>query len=286
MALTCVRGDHLRVCGADGAVKRLTEPEQGSSPRVRSRPARVQVSGGDRGIISACAEQTTPGSAKVSVTWDHLRVCGADKTATILESRDMGSSPRVRSRRHRVSVAQQHLGIISACAEQTSLVSISRRVSWDHLRVCGADLIDTDNKGVEAGSSPRVRSRPSPLSVAEALAGIISACAEQTSRFLNWLILSRDHLRVCGADSFRLVAPISLYGSSPRVRSRPPAVPRQGLHGGIISACAEQTTSCRWCPTRCRDHLRVCGADLTVDLKTLKAPGSSPRVRSRHRPPD
>ena len=50
--------DHLRVCGADPVVVVVLLPALGSPPRVRSR---LLVSGGDvgqRGITSACAEQT------------------------------------------------------------------------------------------------------------------------------------------------------------------------------------------------------------------------------------
>ena len=62
---------------------------------------------------------------------------------------------------------------------------------------------------------------------------------------------------------------------------------------GITSACAEQT-SCRWRRRpRCRDHLRVCGADSAMDhlrvcgadrrsvRSRLRRRGSPPRVRSR-----
>ena len=51
---------------------------------------------------------------------------------------------------------------------------------------------------------------------------------------------------------------------------------------GIISACAEQTsTGCPSSPAP-RDHLRVCGADGMVLPPIGCHMGSSPRVRSRH----
>ena len=74
---------------------------------------------------------------------DHLRVCGADGTVDIHIANLRGSPPRVRSRRNRVSVAQQHLGITSACAEQTTAFKLPAASARDHLRVCGADGVDS-----------------------------------------------------------------------------------------------------------------------------------------------
>ena len=49
---------------------------------------------------------------------------------------------------------------------------------------------------------------------------------------------------------------------------------------GIISACAERTTTASTCRTSAQDHLRVCGADIIVSIASGFADGSSPRVRS------
>ena len=52
-----------------------------------------------------------------------------------------------------------NVGIISACAEQTLIVTPKYHTNWDHLRVCGADLIYQPHPNNGLGSSPRVRSR-------------------------------------------------------------------------------------------------------------------------------
>ena len=54
--------------------------------------------------------------------------------------------------------------------------------------------------GSHYGSSPRVRSRPTRRSRPHPAAGIISACAEQTTRMDEAIYWAKDHLRVCGAD--------------------------------------------------------------------------------------
>ena len=172
-------------------------------------------------------------------------------------------------------------GIISACAEQTHRRASPARGSWDHLRVCGADEAKATFDQSLPGSSPRVRSRLRMVFLFTSIPGIISACAEQTLTEMPFIINHPDHLRVCGADDCHYGFAPRLRGSSPRVRSRLAARPQEDRQGGIISACAEQTSpSCgEIVPTG--DHLRVCGADAMTKGTALVGAGSSPRVRSR-----
>ena len=262
-------------------------PPNGSSPRVRSRLSIRRRSRGRTGIISACAEQTRRNTALPSRAWDHLRVCGADLDILWFETVAAGSSPRVRSRPRPPTDPPDLPGIISACAEQTRRIWATRCRARDHLRVCGADCPKLASIGSHGGSSPRVRSRPCQRVEHAADAGIISACAEQTLRTVATVDAGTDHLRVCGADGVQSIFVMSPRGSSPRVRSRPLARADGSDQLGIISACAEQTSTCRSPSAGSGDHLRVCGADALDGVAHGMNSGSSPRVRSRpciHRP--
>ena len=172
-------------------------------------------------------------------------------------------------------------GITSACAEQTHR-QVWFDLPWtDHLRVCGADrtLGHLHRRG--RGSSPRVRSRRETLRQVGARRGIISACAEQTQPPVMATSPHRDHLRVCGADCEASRAAKTANGSSPRVRSRLSNKDIGAFAYGIISACAEQTSTGRPLYPTAEDHLRVCGADWSRAIARLASMGSSPRVRSR-----
>ena len=153
------RWDHLRVCGADNGAWRAVMLAGGSSPRVRSRHRSKCGHRRRVWIISACAEQTSRAISSSCPVREHLRVCGADLFAFELMEKFLGSSPRVRSRQVPNQSEGADHGIISACAEQTSITSVSRPASWDHLRVCGADPADAGLMVDLEGSSPRVRSR-------------------------------------------------------------------------------------------------------------------------------
>ena len=195
-----INGDHLRVCGADHRRSHARTCRWGSPPRVRSRLQGEVAVVGDLGITSACAEQTRRSPWRADVPRDHLRVCGADSPGVRPCKSIWGSPPRVRSRLPVQARLRGETGITSACAEQTSTATPRMSFRRDHLRVCGADPLLGDARACGEGSPPRVRSRLFVAPVLSAVAGITSACAEQTSSRARFLVDSWDHLRVCGAD--------------------------------------------------------------------------------------
>ena len=209
------------MCGADP--DRAVQPADstGSPPRVRSRLVQLGVGDSRDGITSACAEQTILQAYRVGRLRDHLRVCGADFHGRNGRRTRSGSPPRVRSRLMDKFMQAKAQGITSACAEQTLRRQPPTSRSWDHLRVCGADLDPLPQFASQAGSPPRVRSRQRLERCTRPEQGITSACAEQTGPKFPWSGTSRDHLRVCGADELIAQMVADLAGSPPRVRSRP-----------------------------------------------------------------
>ena len=147
------------MCGADLPSAPVMPIEGGSPPRVRSRHAEHARRNSRVGITSACAEQTTGFVGRVVPDEDHLRVCGADSFPRRGCDAHLGSPPRVRSRRHQETHVSLAVGITSACAEQTPPGSGRGYAAWDHLRVCGADIDNTNSELYQEGSPPRVRSR-------------------------------------------------------------------------------------------------------------------------------
>ena len=109
---------------------------------------------------------------------------------------------------------------------------------------------------------------------------IISACAERSVLRGEVAVLLVDHLRVCGAVSATVASKALNRGSSPRVRSgrMPGHVPV--MDHRIISACAERSVAVMVISRLSRDHLRVCGAVVSLMGGPWGIAGSSPRVRS------
>ena len=188
------------MCGADDNKHDKVCGKLGSPPRVRSRHRGYGRGNARRRITSACAEQTSQSGTINVPNGDHLRVCGADVIRKDYLPGEVGSPPRVRSRRRHYRPGRSAPGITSACAEQTR-IRVSVAVSCgDHLRVCGADLPQMKHLPWSRGSPPRVRSRPVGEGSNSLPFGITSACAEQTRSLVVTVSPVRDHLRVCGAD--------------------------------------------------------------------------------------
>ena len=208
-------------------------------------------------------------------------MCGADELENSNVFASLGSPPRVRSRHDRVRGQIVHVGIASACAEQTSMPWMPSRVTRDHHLDCGAEGWRHLCQVRARGSPPRVRSRPRCRGCRRGLRGITSACAEQTVGVIFVQSVLGDHLRVCGADRSTNDSQDNRTGSPPRVRSRRCSCTSVPRRCGITSACAEQTTPWSNSSTTSTDHLRVCGADELAALVMALRTGSPPRVRSR-----
>ena len=214
----------------------------GSSPRVRGTLWRVVCYVRGRGIIPACAGNTTACSREYRDMRDHPRVCGEHGHFSHMTCPSVGSSPRVRGTQIQHANHGRIHRIIPACAGNTGGSGWCSRRRWDHPRVCGNTLLSTarlrpkrDHPRVcgehrpsmwmprtRPGSSPRVRgtlalSRRIPLAY-----GIIPACAGNTPFQALCITHPGDHPRVCGEHKLSLRKPYGAPGSSPRVRGTRP----------------------------------------------------------------
>ena len=182
------------------------------------------------------------------------------------------------------------LGIIPACAGNTTTVAQDEDRAPDHPRVCGEHQSEVVHECLSQGSSPRVRGTHALL--------------------LEGGVAVGDHPRVCGEHSGRGLIHSLSWGSSPRVRGTlQPAFPEPfqrcgqarmavGVQGssprvrgtrlcgllsmsmlGIIPACAGNTAALTIQHRALRDHPRVCGEHSEMLLLQLQNTGSSPRVR-------
>ena len=91
------------------------------------------------------------------------------------------------------------------------------------------------------GSSPHARGTPRLLVLFSSVAGIIPACAGNTSDRAVGCRLVRDHPRMRGEHTSVLAILFLMRGSSPHARGTPDR-PIRGRRGpGIIPACAGNT---------------------------------------------
>ncbi len=87
---------HPRVCGATARNAAATNPDRGSSPRVRGDHAHADDVRGARGLIPACAGRPRGRWRRRRCRRAHPRVCGATGMRPSSTRATWGSSPRVR----------------------------------------------------------------------------------------------------------------------------------------------------------------------------------------------
>ena len=212
------RGDHPRVCGEHEISRTNSGVWTGSSPRVRGTQQARRDGRRDRGIIPACAGNTSSSGSQASGTRDHPRVCGEHDARVLATDRIAGSSPRVRGTQAIMRLLGFGRGIIPACAGNTALCRSQRAARRDHPRVCGEHLLIIFGSLEFTGSSPRVRGTRLELARVFRQRGIIPACAGNTSSACRRPRGTWDHPRMCGEHCAWLVSVNAWSGSSPRVR--------------------------------------------------------------------
>ena len=114
------RWDHPRMCGEHYTPRMTFVAMSGSSPHVRGTPPHNRIHRRSRGIIPACAGNTLRYAGQYSQCGDHPRMCGEHLVAVAVESCLVGSSPHVRGTHYPVTIPEDALRIIPACAGNTT----------------------------------------------------------------------------------------------------------------------------------------------------------------------
>ena len=129
------------------------------------------------------------------------------------------------------------------------------------------------------GSSPRMRGAPDATDHEDKQYGIIPAYAGSTQSFRPFVVMGRDHPRVCGehSDMERFVS--TETGSSPRMRGALGERDRFERRGRIIPAYAGSTSHGWVGGVFEEDHPRVCGEHAITWTRAGCPTGSSPRMR-------
>ena len=217
--------DHPRACGANVTARPMAPSRCGSSPRMRGKRRLVREQHHRIRIIPAHAGQTASGRPEASCSADHPRACGANKSLSRMSPLRNGSSPRMRGKLLRCRIGQDRHRIIPAHAGQTGGAVRPPRRCPDHPRACGANSTLQKLIRALAGSSPRMRGKPSATAPWRTITRIIPAHAGQTPWIPVPLLRHPDHPRACGANLAHAFGNLFAIGSSPRMRGkRNPAI--------------------------------------------------------------
>ena len=153
-----------------------------------------------RRIIPAHAGQTLTDYILHGPSADHPRACGANIAISWWSDHHHGSSPRMRGKRRSCRACWVGARIIPAHAGQTRQADTGTVRRKDHPRACGANRLPVSVRASSAGSSPRMRGKPSPHSSTSVANRIIPAHAGQTVSSSPTRPCCPDHPRACGAN--------------------------------------------------------------------------------------
>ena len=192
-----------------------------------------------------------------------------------------GSSPRVRGKPTSTASLRPRGRLIPACAGKTSPPWPPPPSSWAHPRVCGENGLQLQNLPRAGGSSPRVRGKPLKYGRETTIGRLIPACAGKTSDAKFIAPVTAAHPRVCGENSTASPPAPAPRGSSPRVRGKHAPAPVRDRGQWLIPACAGKTVAENAFDGARAAHPRVCGENVSDDIRFNPGFGSSPRVRGK-----
>ena len=186
-------------------------------------------------------------------------MCGEQWALRALFDFSAGSSPRVRGTVLLGLHEPLDVGIIPACAGNSSSSQDLTLSSRDHPRACGEQATCRWKSQSRMGSSPRVRGTGLHLHQARQGPGIIPARAGNSLQVMRHGGINRDHPRACGEQEFSSIVSNKGKGSSPRVRGTELMADLDDAVLGIIPARAGNRRRSGCGGRSGWDHPRACG---------------------------
>ena len=184
--LVIILSVHPRVCGEHVASRADALSRNGSSPRVRGTPADDIAKSNFWRFIPACAGNTSSCNVASSALAVHPRVCGEHTVMIRATITNTGSSPRVRGTRFIPDISSHSSRFIPACAGNTHTYIDASLIRAVHPRVCGEHITTPYQRGINSGSSPRVRGTQCVFKLDFHRCRFIPACAGNTGSVLPW----------------------------------------------------------------------------------------------------
>ena len=151
-----------------------------------------------------------------------------------------------------------------------------------HPRAYGENVSESALPKSFWGSSPRIRGKPGERHRAAVAIGLIPAHTGKTVSRTDAYRCAGAHPRAYGENLQSTWNPVTVAGSSPRIRGKHPARPARSNGRGLIPAHTGKTNQLIGCRAASRAHPRAYGENRTRPASPPTSPGSSPRIRGKH----
>ena len=153
--------------------------------------------------IPAYAGKTHWGCGLTGLPSEHPRVCGENPTDTEAHSIKAGTSPRMRGKHINHDFRSCRHRNIPAYAGKTRGWFGRQLLRWEHPRVCGENIASSFSVPSSAGTSPRMRGKPTNSDWMGTSIRNIPAYAGKTAQPTGCRRHRTEHPRVCGENAYR-----------------------------------------------------------------------------------
>ena len=147
--------------------------------------------------------------------------------------------------------------------------------------MCGEKAFRFLFSGLTEGSPPHVRGKVPEYLGGGRYHGITPACAGKRSAVRNSHQWNQDHPRMCGEKITKVKNNQQAMGSPPHVRGKGSTTTAWTLSARITPSHAGKSCTFRRPRWRSRDHPRIRGEKLFVQLPDNRQRGSPPHVRGK-----
>ena len=152
---------------------------------------------------------------------------------------------------------------IPAYAGKTFAAALEEPFEKEHPRVCGENFPNQRGDSANGGTSPRMRGKLQYAPGKRLAKRNIPAYAGKTSPLAKNPILTAEHPRVCGENTFVPNKVDGAKGTSPRMRGKPHSALRRPHMARNIPAYAGKTQQHARHNRLMPEHPRVCGENRT-----------------------
>ena len=191
---------HPRACGENPEGQGRCARLWGSSPRMRGKHSHLRPLGFLTRLIPAHAGKTSRVQSLKPSGRAHPRACGENTETRAGARGEMGSSPRMRGKLAGCMLHRQSRGLIPAHAGKTRPRSGPVCAGRAHPRACGENGRGLCVVAEHAGSSPRMRGKPSSHEFDLTGLGLIPAHAGKTFVKCVHYVRRWAHPRACGEN--------------------------------------------------------------------------------------
>ena len=273
--------EHPRVRGENDIDSLAARYSGGTSPRARGKhidSATYQLSCRN---IPACAGKTFLPRPLRTTGAEHPRVRGENTQLRIALLLRHGTSPRARGKPKRMTVEENKMRNIPACAGKT--FDIHHTAHWvpEHPRVRGENDSDLALMLLDDGTSPRARGKLKVLPPNIKVERNIPACAGKTDPSFPPVNPCWEHPRVRGENCRAFLTETIQPGTSPRARGKRASNPCIRQPHRNIPACAGKTYQTHIILPHLKEHPRVRGENVRKKYTEGFEAGTSPRARGK-----